>query len=706
MKKTLLLLILATATSIVFAQTYKDKAGEIQKMVWGDTSPEFALKEVPAKYANESAVILAQSYKMQRTATTKFRYLIITAGVSNRLMKIATIHERVKINDKSSLESYSTLEYQKKMDKSVSFLFSKIQDTHDTYIGAKIIKPNGQEIIVNTGEEVLLKNTGKDQQGKLAISGLQVGDILDYYISTNDLTEKYESESYKTNDQIFMQVSEYPILNYSIEFQLSKKLDIQSIAANGAKQLTEGTATKDDRFFSLKLQDVPKYEGQMWTALYRQYPYIEISNIFSQTYGSFMNRERDKTTSRLEAIKTSFETLFNEQFFRDFDEPGKKLKEYFEGKTGLSPFARLKERRDGNKWTKAVPTDTLMHVLYDIWRFNVFGSYSGSTADDIAQLNYRRANSKINAASMSMLLTDLEIDHEVLLVSSRNTSTISNAFNAEDVDAIIKVVNNNNKPIYLCFYDALTHYNEIPPQFQGEHAVALKPTRKNATKYTFTESNYQLPVTTSDNNQIDEQVNITLPATNMQKLQVTRSVKQTGYMRHDDQKTLLSAMDIDKALMDKVKGDELAKRLNKNPDTKKLADVFLGGMGKSLVETKKGFSDEIKTQFDQEPQNLANYKIFDPAIDSNNPAFQFTSTFTLDNMVKKAGNNYIVDAGKLAGTFLKLEEKDRKRTADIYMPGARSFKYSISINIPKGYHVKGIEEFNKQKNYLCPHYDC
>jgi hypothetical protein len=78
----------------------------------------------------------------------------------------------------------------------------------------------------------------------------------------------------------------------------------------------------------------------------------------------------------------------------------------------------------------------------------------------------------------------------------------------------------------------------------------------------------------------------------------------------------------------------------------------------------------------------------------------------LNNFVKKAGNNYIVDVGKLSGTFLQLEEKDRKRTIDVYMPGARSFKYVISFNIPPGYKATGVEELNKQKSNKTGLFSC
>ncbi|MET3980175.1 hypothetical protein ABIB62_002484 [Mucilaginibacter sp. UYP25] len=678
MKKPLLLLsLLITVCSTVYAQTYDEKAAEIQKTVWGVASPEFALKEVPAKYANESAVILAQSYNIQRTSNLKFKFMIITAGIANRVTRVSTLHERVKINDKSALERYTTLEYQKKLDKSTSFLIAKMNDVHNTYIGAKIIKPNGQENVVNTGEEVLLKNTGKDQKGKLAIPGLQVGDILDYYISSNDLSENAMEDSYKKNDQVYVLADEYPILNYSLYFQFNSKTSVYYIPANGAPRLEESVLPNGDLVFKMNKKELPKYQSQKWVSVYRQYPYIEISSAAKSKMMTMNN-----PAARAGGItdnKNLFQTYFSEVNNPIDEEPRKIMKDYFDSKKNL----------------KAAPLDSSMKVLYDAWKLRVFGNFDKDDVDNLKGLNYRTAKGTIATINMSRILTEMDIVHEVLLVSSRNTSSLDNVYNFSDMDALIRIYN-GNKPLYMCFDDALTHFNEIPAKFQGEKAISLVPKRKNASKYVFDETSTTIAVVAADKNHVEERVDVSLLA-DMQKLKVQRSVKQTGYMRHDDQKSLLSAMDIDNGLMQLVKGEPLAKRLSKNYETKKSADAFLSGMGKSQAEIRKSFMDEAGSQFGQEPLQISDYKVINPALENSSPVFEFASTVTLNNMVKKAGNSYIIDAGKLTGSFMQLEEKDRKRTLDIYMPAARSLKYTINLAIPQGYKIKGVEELNTKK---------
>jgi len=679
MKKPLLLSVLIAASSFAVAQSYQDKAAEVQKIVTAESGPEFALKDVPTQYANESAVVLAQSFKIQRTSSTRFKYLILSATVTKRVTTITTYHERVKINDKAALDEYSTVEYQKKLDKSVSVLWTKYVNSHDTYIGAKIIKPNGQEVIVNTGEEVLLKNTGKDQQGKLAIPGLQVGDILDYYVSTNDQNESGLG-SISNSDLVFTLYGDHPILNYSLLLQYDRKSTPFVLCANGAPNLELTTGENRDKIYSLKLKDLPKYQSQMWSSPFRQLPYIEIGTGAMNRNVSTADLLEDLNLPGFTSNKQLFEKRFNDVFYPFDKEPEKILKDYY----------------DNHKAYKAAPLDSTMKVFFNAWKYFIFDNYNKNQSEQIADLNYRKIDSRHISNYISRLLTDMDINHDILLVSSRESSSLENAFNMNDFDAIIRI-NNGDKPLYMSFNDPLSQFNEIPARFQGEQALSLKPRRRTAQRYDFAESSANLPVTGADQNFMDVKIAVTIPADNMLKLKLDRRVKEGGQMRFGDQRAMVSPAEVDNAIMLSVKGEPLAKRLSKNSDTRKLSDAFQNNMTRSATEMKKIFISEVKSEYDQEPQQISDMKIINTGLTDVNPVFEFASSFTLDNLVQKAGGNYIVETGKLIGGFIKLKQEDRKRTGDVYMPFARSFKYTISVAIPKGYRVKGVEELNKQK---------
>jgi hypothetical protein len=75
----------------------------------------------------------------------------------------------------------------------------------------------------------------------------------------------------------------------------------------------------------------------------------------------------------------------------------------------------------------------------------------------------------------------------------------------------------------------------------------------------------------------------------------------------------------------------------------------------------------------------------------NAPDFIYSSKFNMAGLVKKAGNNYILEVGKLQGSPLKVDEDQRQRKLDVYAPFARSIQYELAIDIPEGYSVEGVE---------------
>ncbi|MGZ3927056.1 MAG: hypothetical protein ACXVJG_08880 [Mucilaginibacter sp.] len=680
MRSLLLFFACCLLTTSVFAQDkdYADRAAKLQKEIWGTPAAEFKSTTVPANLSNESAVVLARSYNAQWTSSGKFKFMIVAVGVALHTQKIITFHERVKINDKVALEGFSKIEYQKKLDNTTSIFFTaKLRNTKNTFVGVKIIKPSGKEVIVNTSEEVLVKNETKDQKGKLAIPDLQVGDVIDYYITSVDVSESAEGTSFKDNENVFLLADEYPVLYYSIDFQFDKKVKTKYIYANGAPHFDEKNNDDGDLLLSLKLHNIPKFQSHLWTSALRQYPYIEIGSAYVTNMNLY-----DKRLSKENSMFEGNEEVFGESFqeYPNFDDSEKATKDYF----------------GGRKNTKNAPLDSVMKMMYDQWKFRVFCAYDGDELESIRDLNYRNANSRGAAITMGMMLTDMDVDYDVLLVASRKTNTLENSYSLKDFDALIRI-NGGMKPMYMCFDDPMTHFNEIPERFQGEKVVVMSPKRHNARKYTFDYSNDVLPVIPSVNNKLDEQLVVTMLPDNMQKLKIERTVKETGSLRHDDQKQLIPVQDVDNGMMELTKGETLAKRLSRSKATKKKLDDFNAAFEKEHAEINKNFTNEIKARFDQEPQQLTNFKIIKPALESDKPVFEYSATFMLDNLVKKAGSNYIVDAGKLSGGFIKLDDKERKRTIDVYMPCARTFNYVVVINIPPGYAAKGMEEMNQSK---------
>jgi hypothetical protein len=74
--------------------------------------------------------------------------------------------------------------------------------------------------------------------------------------------------------------------------------------------------------------------------------------------------------------------------------------------------------------------------------------------------------------------------------------------------------------------------------------------------------------------------------------------------------------------------------------------------------------------------------------------------------LKKAGNNYIIETGKLQGSPLKAETAQRKRIFDVKTPFARSLNYEVTLQIPDGYSAEGIAALNKKVENECGFFTC
>ena len=80
------------------------------------------------------------------------------------------------------------------------------------YVGVKIIKPDGSEKEIEIDEEAVRA----DDEYKLAISGLEEGDILDYYIYS---IEPFKQKYGYTFEPITRTISdEYPIKEMVMKF--------------------------------------------------------------------------------------------------------------------------------------------------------------------------------------------------------------------------------------------------------------------------------------------------------------------------------------------------------------------------------------------------------------------------------------------------------------------------------------------------------
>jgi len=174
MKIRILLPLLVAFSISSIAQTKQEL--KVKDFFWGENDTHKNSNEIPDKWKNESAVIL---YKNKNYDFHKY---------AKNVTYTTSTRKRIKLLDKSAVKEFSEFSFSDlfKPSKKV-FVYGipiKIDAKKDKNqsVGIKIIKPDGKEIEIDIDKDAIQV----DGKTKIAISNLEVGDIIDYYIYKED----------------------------------------------------------------------------------------------------------------------------------------------------------------------------------------------------------------------------------------------------------------------------------------------------------------------------------------------------------------------------------------------------------------------------------------------------------------------------------------------------------------------------------------
>lgn len=658
---------------------YKERSTIVKEEIFGTPDANFNSNNVPAQYKEESAIILAKKVHYTMDKKNRIRLTLFGPASNKRLSYFTTIRYKVKLNDKAALEEFSSIEYQKIFNQNTSLgLFSTRKDNAFTFVGIKVIKPNGTVNEVSTDEEILTKDEKKQKEGKLAIPNLEVGDIIDYYIrveEVQDITEKV------MGPYVFLMGGDYPILNLDLKFVIDKAAGIAYRSNNGAPKFKQARNEDDDYEFSLMLKDLPKIKSQMWQYPLRQFPYIMLS--YNTTGGYSKPYKKDEITQAI----TQDEYL--DLFTRDMN--------MFTG----SFINDIKDdlKRQFGKDFKEVDTDSLAHFVLNLWQHQKGYKWSEGNENlkvDCSINDYNLYNFR-NLLFMHFKLQELNIDNEIVVTNPINGPKSGDILYYGDYDFIIRTKGKN--PIYFNWDNRFMKAHELPIRFQGQEGVALDVDSKKSFFYgklnTYNRNKVKLPTSTAEDNKTIQKIEVSFAKDNLTKLSIDRTVAVRGHYRPNYQMQLALPEETQKINAQYLGLKDIVADYSENKKTRKLAEDYVAAFSAAKSKWKDNFKDEFNEDFGVEAKEVTNYKIENYALRHWEKDFIFSATYAVEDWVKKAGNNYIFEVGKLMGTFKKVDEKERTRTHDIYMPCARTFEFTFTINVPQGYSAKGIEALNK-----------
>lgn len=621
---------------------------EAKAYFWESDNVKAKATEVPDNWKDKSAVILHKQIDIESILKSK------KPGYSNYSKSLIS-HYRIKVQDKAAIDYYSELHFTP---------FRTNSGRAQTYYwGIKIEKTNGKTIEIDIDKEQVEEKNNDVSNYKVAIPDLEEGDILDVYRYYTEIKSMYETHFY---EKMLLQDAN-PIVNFELNIQTGKDFQLGFKSNNKAPEIEVDSEKKYK--YSLKEENIEESKAENWYYSFHDNPYIE----FYLRQGPFESKDR--------FIQEYKEKYIYNQLLETYSADRNTKNE-------IREFERFLKRKEIQTTSKSDFLERYyyftrhkflnMHVIY---KLNHGQSQGTSEYEDQNFLNHM-----IGAADK------LDLKYHVLIAQPRNEGQITDALIPDYWFQVIRIETDKGDQ-YFYAPSNYSMYGIVPMTIEGAdaHAGTSETGKYNDLELT----TFKLPVSSHEDNLTDHKIiaDLTAGVTEPVKVSTTMDVNGRGIFYYKDE--VIDYFDFvieENKYYDTKRWGDLDSKLDKNVRTK-------------LEEYKTEFSkirDEMllnmaKNDFDTDQITLKDFELMSNGNWHKAKNLKFRYDFDVEEgLIKKAGPNYILQAGKLVGGQVEISEEEKERSENIHMPFARSFNYNIEINIPEGYSVEGIDKFNKK----------
>lgn len=547
------------------------------------------------------------------------------------------VHYRIKLLDKAAVQEYSELSFNSKTVK--TNMFGKPRAF--LVYGVKVVKADGTEKIVDL-KEAVKADDGSSNDLKIPIPNLETGDIIDYFIAVQD-----ESVGMPKHGGEDLFAGKYPIVYQKISFTVPDKVKFYHYIYNADNKFVT-TVSNDKRTYTLIDEMREKYSAIQWDAPYLNAPHYRYKITDNMGYAN-AKKDAENFMNVISYNPSNVGYIFD--FFNE----------------------NFKKEKDQKK---------IVHELYYLLRNPIYKeAYYGIKQGDPLQNGYTPNEFFLIAEKY---LTKNKISSELMLAPVRLMGPFEEQVNLSSTEFVMKV--NTTPPIYLPRPYPFTLPNEVSYALEGAEAIS-RPIRKDNI----------FPVSTKDQNSTTIKFKIDFNGDDKTKLDVARSVSASGHNKDYHQYLVVTDYDYLKEYDQQkyqIAKSSLFRGLIK--DYNKEKTKFEQRKVQDYNEREK----RIKAAIEEETEiKIAEYKKLELksiGMWESSPNTEYEDELTIESLSKKAGPNFIVDIGKLIAQQTQIKEEERVRTQDIYMPYARAFINEMTITIPEGYSIEGLENFNKK----------
>lgn len=616
---------------------YLKLAQKVRQEVWSSTPADFQKRTVPDRYKNASAVILSYYREL---STDYYRKATADLVLNLRLTRQidCTDMERmlIQINDKKALKDYSEFTFKTKSRKWTWGYHHKTQ----TVLGIRVIKKNGnvQEVSLDDYVDVKEGKNDKDLSQKIAVPGLEVGDCIDVFS-----LDQIDTQEQQLDPFYFVLRQDEPVLYTKVHCVLDQSLATVYRTMNGAPDFTQTTDKDKNAVLDMVMDKPVDAESSIWYNSLEQSPFIEM----------YITPTKAKVAVVEKAMRQKG-VRGNPDVTPILQDDWKLLKSYV-SKGGYSPAGLPSTYKSVFKSAKKE------------------GMSAEEKADRIYSFEYVSGGASQRVFNtVANYLRKLGVEIEM---------GITTPFGALPVD---KLINYNSTSWFFRLKGTDVYYfpgtypkvaSEIPYIYQGRKAYMQD-----------SEEQITIPVSQAEDNKSVNDMVVKLDGT---KLDISRKVTYSGEQKMYGQ----SLVSPDNTLFGSSQLEAYWRYLkydDKDPYscyTKKESAELKGAFNEYRKNAIDPFKAEISSYHDGDPVQVGGYGVDCVGIRRDSSNLVYHVDYVMDGMVKRAGNNYLLSVGKLIGSSLKLEGKDRERIDDVWRKMAFVDEWNIEIPLPQGYKV-------------------
>ena len=616
---------------------YLKLAQKVRQEVWSSTPADFQKRTVPDRYKNASAVILSYYREL---STDYYRKATADLVLNLRLTRQidCTDMERmlIQINDKKALKDYSEFTFKTKSRKWTWGYHHKTQ----TVLGIRVIKKNGnvQEVSLDDYVDVKEGKNGKDLSQKIAVPGLEVGDCIDVFS-----LDQIDTQEQQLDPFYFVLRQDEPVLYTKVHCVLDQSLATVYRTMNGAPDFTQTTDKDKNAVLDLVMDKPMDAESSIWYNPLEQSPFIEM----------YITPTKSKVAVVEKAMR----------------------QKGVRGNPDVTPILQddwklLKSKVSKGGYSPAGLPSTYKSVFKSAKKEGMSAEEKADRIYSFEYISWGSSQRVFNTVANYLRKLGVEIE-----------MGITTPFGALPVD---KLINYNSTSWFFRLKGTDMYYfpgtypkvaSEIPYIYQGRKAYMQD-----------SEEQITIPVSQAEDNKSVNDMVVKLDGT---KLDISRKVTYSGEQKMYGQ----SLVSPDNTLFGSSQLEAYWRYLkydDKDPYscfTKKESAELKGAFNEFRKNAIDPFKAEISSYHDGDPVQVGGYGVDCVGIRRDSSNFVYHVDYVMDGMVKRAGNNYLLSVGKLIGSSLKLEGKDRKRIDDVWRKMAFVDEWNIEIPLPQGYKV-------------------